>query len=62
MVLGAHMVLCMTARFFEKNVLPSKREKLARPRVLRMYRKVQGFFLSSLFFYQFVLKRKFVLL
>ena len=43
MVLRAHVVSCMTARFFEKNVLPSKRVKLCRPRVLWMYRKVHFF-------------------
>ena len=49
MVLGAHVVLCMTARFFEKNVLPSKQGKLTRPRDLWIYRTVE-FFLSSWFF------------
>ena len=48
MVLGAHVVLCITARFFEKNVSVPKWGKQSKPRVLRMYRKVQFF---SLVFY-----------
>ena len=54
MVLGVHVVLCMTARFFEKNVFPSKRGKLARPRFLWMYRKVQFFLLVLYFFISLV--------
>ena len=54
MVLGAHAVLCMTARFFEKNVLPSKRGKLARLRVLWVLKKVQFFFLVLYFFISLV--------
>ena len=54
MVLGVYVVLCMTARFFEKSVLPSKRGKLARPRVLWMFRKVQFFFLVLYFFISLV--------
>ena len=54
MVLEAHVVLCMTARFFEKNVLPSKRGKLTRPRILWMYGKIQSFFLVLNFFISLV--------
>ena len=53
-VLGTHVVLCMTARFFEKNVLPSKRGKLARLRVLWVLKKVQFFFLVLYFFISLV--------
>ena len=42
------------ARFFEKNVLPPKWGKQAKPRVLRMYRKVQFFFLVLCFFISLV--------
>ena len=40
MVLGAHVVLCITAKFFENNVLPSKWGKYARLRVLSVYIKI----------------------
>ena len=53
-VLGARVVLCMTARFFEKNVLPSKWVKLTRLSVLWMYRKIQFFFLVLYFFINLV--------
>ena len=34
MVLGVHVVVCTTARFFKDNVLPPKWEKQAKPRAL----------------------------
>ena len=50
MVLGTHVVLYMTARFFENRVFPSKWGKQAKARDLRMYRKAQLFF-SVLYFF-----------
>ena len=38
------------AKFFQKNVLPSKWGKYAKPRFLQMYRKVKFFFLVLYFF------------
>ena len=46
---GPYGVVYDRARFFEKNVLPPKWEKLSKPRVLWMYRKVQFFFLVLYF-------------
>ena len=48
MVLGVHVVLCMTARFFQKSALSPKWGK-AKSRVLWMHRKVQFFFLVLCF-------------
>ena len=50
MLLGAHVVLSMTARFSEINFLTQKLGIQAKPRVLSMYRKVQ-FFMSILSFF-----------
>ena len=50
MVLGTHVVLYMTARFFENRVFPSKWGKQTKARDLWMYRKAQLFF-SVLYFF-----------
>ena len=55
MVLGAHVVLCMT----EKKNLSPKWGKWAKPRFLWMYRKVQFFFLILYFFISVVYNESF---
>ena len=53
MVLGAHVVLCMTEPDFLKKIFyPQNRESRPSPGFPECTEKI-SFFLSSLFFYQF---------